>query len=1175
MNATFRFAFLLRLTTVFLFIFQSGFPSRGDTYDLNAVKGIQAFDGSAAAKELLRQNGFVVADPAFRQIFEAYIKSPQTEEPSQTKPMGQFLPSFITTDSAWHTYHVLLEEGVRQMEEVQAQRLLQFSRRLSGIVAQRNAGPELIEFASVGLALQDEHYRRSLVGQNKRIVDGLRTGTTPVAVRIGFELSPLQFRAQSFYTQSAELSDYFEARQWYASVVFRLDDSQETRLAVELAMLVTADPELSELWNQLSDPYDEFVARADDGTVHEYVTTTTSIAGTNTLGTSLTDKQVTEIQKKLEAQLPMPLINDQLLSPEQYAHFGTVTRGFRLLPPRRLPSSVCFQNTIDPKIPGRMYPSGLDFIAASPILRSPAALRATESQFGEKVSDLVLRVDCGPMPDSLHGEALRLLAKLQEPLPAGSPAPLRTEAWSDLQLWTQLGAWAEQRHTWALHAKISVEYMGIIMPPKGMVAPYPDFFAGLARLTRQTAGAFDKSGMKGKFDVGTVASNLLEDMNLAKKMERSQNEQEYEKVSSKLEQLNEFENRYYEKHRAELETNGPQSAFNRMQQELENLARHCATNGQVTEAETETLHTFFDCRQNIVELLNNYAPVCDRLAELAKKSLHGEALTEDDAKWIENYGVTLAGFSFYYGNSYEVPRDDFPIVTRIFSNPLTDSMLYAGLARPQALYVIIPTGNALQLYRGAVMTYREFVQPANQPLDDQSWRELVSTGRTPPAPPFTRSFYAEASFDELLKKLQIQSQGEVNYDDMRDLLWQIDSRATEKDLPALLKMLTQAGGEERGDMVEGIGQVISRLPWKPYQSTIIKLLASSDQTLATVAARILIEQPESVDVKLLISEFDQQQVYTRRLCCAVVSRLPQSPTTHSFFVQAVHDPADGVRWQAAVAIETAGWNEAKSQDVLLGMLDDTNEYVAAAAVHSLAQLGVTNVAPALFAELKTALQETNVPIEELEQQSLEITRDLHSQQNQTIKILDPDNLESRLYVSAQVEANVRRMSAVRLPPWPFQLPTHHYDLATALIDAIGDLGYTPATGELFQLRGTDYDVAATSALVKLAPNRLADELIAKANDRELDSYLRERALVTLSTVTATNRVRELVPLLDDTTPIEYSRTPPGPPWRICDRTAETIAIMLGWQARMMPWVVQPQQREEMMKRARAWAKEVN
>ena len=52
-----------------------------------------------------------------------------------------------------------------------------------------------------------------------------------------------------------------------------------------------------------------------------------------------------------------------------------------------------------------------------------------------------------------------------------------------------------------------------------------------------------------------------------------------------------------------------------------------------------------------------------------------------------------------------------------------------------------------------MLTYREFVRPNDQLLDDASWRELIARGQTPPAPPFTKSFYAETTVAELLKKL--------------------------------------------------------------------------------------------------------------------------------------------------------------------------------------------------------------------------------------------------------------------------------------------------------------------------------------------------------------------------------------------------------------------------------------
>lgn len=482
----------------------------GQAYDLHAVNGIEAFNGSPAARELLGKNGFVVSDPGFKQIFEPYIKSPQTEEPSDKKPMGDSLPVFITTDSAWHTYHVLLEEGVKTMEEMQSKRLLTFSRRLLTLASDStNSDGDLRLFAAVGLAMQDELFRQSLSPEVKRIVDGLRTGSTPVVVPIGFELSPAQFRAQSFYSQSPELSNYFAARQWYASVLFRLANPSEIKAALALAALVNGDADLLASWRQLSEPYDAFLAPAEDGTIREYAAAATSVLGKQLPQVSPTDAQLAEIQKQLAAQLPLPQVSDQLMTPAQYVEFAKQTRGFRLLPPRRLPDAACFHNTVDPKIHGRETPSGLDFLAASPVLRSPAAVRAVQTEFGKSVSDQIIHADCGPLPDSLHGEAMRLLATLQKPLPVTVPAPLRTEAWSDLQLWTQLGAWAEQRHTWALHKKMTVMVMGMISPPRGMVAPYPEFFSGLAKLTRQTAVAFDKSGFGQSFEIKAVAAELL------------------------------------------------------------------------------------------------------------------------------------------------------------------------------------------------------------------------------------------------------------------------------------------------------------------------------------------------------------------------------------------------------------------------------------------------------------------------------------------------------------------------------------------------------------------------------------------------------------------------------------------------------------------------------------------
>jgi hypothetical protein len=418
---------------------QTALPANSPkSYDFGKIDGMAHFGGTSRAKSLLATNGFVVADPFFKQIFEPYIESR--------------LPLFITTDSAWHTYHVMLEEGVRQLEEVQSRRLARLSRLLLDEAKTRAAGgdadyAELTGFISVGLGFQDAQHRESLHANERRVIEVFKSGVGEVSAPIGFPLSAVNFRAASFYTQSTALSDYFAARQWYASVVFRLQDARETRLALKLAWLVNDHRDASNLWHQLSTPLDVMLAPAEDGDPRNYAGVARSLFGHNK-NAAPTAEQIAAAQRELEARLPSPRINDQLLSPEEYAQFGKVIKGFRLLPPRRLPCAITFHQTTDPAIPKRMFPSGLDFFVASPALRSPAAIRALELQSGKEVTAAVLTLKGEPLPDSLHGEAMKLLALLQKPVSFQAPPALRTEAWADSQLWTQLGAWAEQRHTW-------------------------------------------------------------------------------------------------------------------------------------------------------------------------------------------------------------------------------------------------------------------------------------------------------------------------------------------------------------------------------------------------------------------------------------------------------------------------------------------------------------------------------------------------------------------------------------------------------------------------------------------------------------------------------------------------------------------------------------------------------
>jgi len=178
-----------------------------------------------AFDRMLEKNGFVVTAKQFPQMFSAYIPDSWGSE--------GILPPFITTDSAWHTYHVLLEEGVKQLEQHQAVRLRMFSRRLMDRAAElrRKGQPgfdKVADYASLALAMQDESHAVTLTENQKQMLAALKEGTGDVRGPVGFTLSGAAFRACSFYRSSKQLADYFAARQWYAMVVFPLKDPAAT-----------------------------------------------------------------------------------------------------------------------------------------------------------------------------------------------------------------------------------------------------------------------------------------------------------------------------------------------------------------------------------------------------------------------------------------------------------------------------------------------------------------------------------------------------------------------------------------------------------------------------------------------------------------------------------------------------------------------------------------------------------------------------------------------------------------------------------------------------------------------------------------------------------------------------------------------------------------------------------
>ncbi len=66
--------------------------------------------------------------------------------------------------------------------------------------------------------------------------------------------------------------------------------------------------------------------------------------------------------------------------------------------------------------------------------------------------------------------------------------------------------------------------------------------------------------------------------------------------------------------------------------------------------------------------------------------------------------------------------------------------LEEAVGHAHEIFVIVPIEGKLVLTRGAVLSYYEFLQPADKRLTDEQWQEMLKKRKAPPQPEWVRSF---------------------------------------------------------------------------------------------------------------------------------------------------------------------------------------------------------------------------------------------------------------------------------------------------------------------------------------------------------------------------------------------------------------------------------------------------
>jgi len=637
--------------------------------DLSNVSNAKVLPQSVTAdqKAALARQAFFARPTAEEQLFYIY------ENNSYQK-----LPSFVTTDSVLHTYHVFYDYALRYLEQEflspaaidLSRRLFDASRKqydaLPNGAAKEAAGLNVVFFAVPVRLLGEEVKLDGALGEQLAAqvrlcedAEGMKLAVTGAMVRFN------QFKPRGHYTRSEVFQRYFRAMMWFGLVPMPLESKRpEARLAPTQAALVcdllAKDAKAREAWNKIYDPTAFYVGTADDLTYEQLGPIVKDIFG----GRAAAMADVDAVQKmiaRVNAELPKPgieVMTDEMVQGQE----------FRLMGQRFIPDSRIMQELTYPKVPAeprRVFPLGLDVFA---VFGNPRAAQILDDVLNEdryegyldqraKMQAEIQALTAADWQQNLYYGWLYCLLPLQHHRPDGWPMFMRNLGWRDKSLVTSLGSWAELRHDTILYAKQSgVECGGGEEPPPpvpGYVEPEVEVYERLAWLLRLNRDGLRARKLYGEYD------SLQEEFD-------------------RFIELCEF---------------------------LATCSRKELRNEALTVDELRTIEDFGGYLERLM---------------LSVASLTAE---HPYNRWWDIENKTDRNMA---------------VIADVHTGG--DNCLEEAVGHAAEIWVVTPQRGKLVLTRGATFTYYEFRQPADDRLTDEQWQEMLKSGKAQGMPAWSSSY---------------------------------------------------------------------------------------------------------------------------------------------------------------------------------------------------------------------------------------------------------------------------------------------------------------------------------------------------------------------------------------------------------------------------------------------------
>jgi hypothetical protein len=234
------------------------------------------------ARELLESHGFVVYEAGIGQFHEAY---------SHVDQYGR-QPLFVTTDAAYHYWHLAFSKILRDTEQhVLLPKLEDLARSLAARAADAGGSEEdlariggLANLLEVLLGIGDPQ-SDAVAEEVALVTDHAGFATSPI---LGLEVDYSLFGPRGHYTRTPELGRYFRAMSVLGQYGFLIANPAQLRTGLLLADLLTADEHLRATWTDIYEPTAFLVGLADDFTPIEVVAAPTRSTRSGEPGASTT-----------------------------------------------------------------------------------------------------------------------------------------------------------------------------------------------------------------------------------------------------------------------------------------------------------------------------------------------------------------------------------------------------------------------------------------------------------------------------------------------------------------------------------------------------------------------------------------------------------------------------------------------------------------------------------------------------------------------------------------------------------------------------------------------------------------------------------------------------------------------------------------------------------------------